>query len=97
MYIMFALHRKHIYGPPRHITGIELHFIYSDDVHTSPPRLFTEGVLLFIYVDAVRTSQETELLASTACYRDGFNSLYDMIVPHRKHIYGPPRSVTETD
>jgi hypothetical protein len=50
------------------------------------PRRVTGLVLLF-YVNDVRTSQETYLLASTACYGEIFTFLYvDVFVPHRKHL-----------
>jgi hypothetical protein len=32
--------------------------------------------LLFLYVDDVRTSQDTQVWASTACYRDIFSFIY---------------------
>jgi hypothetical protein len=34
VYMMFVPHRKHAYGPPRPVTGIDL-FPYVDDVCTS--------------------------------------------------------------
>jgi hypothetical protein len=40
----------------------------------------------------------TTLLASTVCYRYDFGFLYvHVFIPHRKHIYGPPRPVTRID
>jgi hypothetical protein len=62
-----------MYGPPRPVSGITLHF----------------------YIDGVCTSQETHLWASTVYYGDSFTFYMQMMfVPHRKHVYGPPRSLT---
>jgi hypothetical protein len=60
------------------------------------PRSITLIALLFMYANNVRTSQETHLWAFTVYYVDSFTSLcmYMMIVPHRKHTYWHPRSIT---
>jgi hypothetical protein len=35
MYVMFVPHRKHIYRPPRPVTGMALLFLYVDGARTS--------------------------------------------------------------
>jgi hypothetical protein len=66
MYMVFELHRKHIYGPPRPVMEIALlSYMYMMFVphrkHTyEPPQPGTERALLF-YVNYVRTSQETPM------------------------------------
>jgi hypothetical protein len=46
-------------------------------------------------MDDVRTSQEIHLWASVACYGMALLfCLWIMLVPHKKHTYGPPRPVT---
>jgi hypothetical protein len=47
---------------------------------------------LLLFYD-VRASQETHLLASTACYEAMYLLFYMQIifVPYRKHAHGPPR------
>jgi hypothetical protein len=41
-----------------------------DKIHTYWPPRCVRGIALLLYVD-IRASQETRLLASTACYGDG--------------------------
>jgi hypothetical protein len=50
-----------------------------------PPQ--PDGDSFTFYTDYVHTSQETDLWASTACYRDGFTFLYvgDIRTPQETH------------
>jgi hypothetical protein len=78
MYMMFVLHRKHTYGPPRYVTGAAFLFLYVDDICTSqeihlrPATACYRESFAFLWVDKVRTSQETYRRAAKACCLDGF-------------------------
>jgi hypothetical protein len=53
------------------------------------------GQLYFLYVDDIHISQETHIWASKLCHGDSFTFYIEMMfIFHRKHIYGPPNSVT---
>jgi hypothetical protein len=88
------------HSPPRSVTEISLLSIYADIRTSQETHLWACTVCYgdsytFLYVHDVRTSQEKHLWASTVCCGDSYTFLYvHMSVPHRKHTYGPPRSVT---
>jgi hypothetical protein len=80
----------------------QLYFSYVSDVRTSQETYIRASTVRYedgfncLYVDDVRTSQGTHIRASTACYGDRFIFYVQMtFLPHRKHTYRPPRSVTE--
>jgi hypothetical protein len=77
---MFVPHRKHTYRPPRPITEIAL-LLYVDNVCTSQETC----IYIYIYICIGLHG----LLRGYLYYLD-----VDMFVPHRKHIYRPPRPVT---
>jgi hypothetical protein len=65
MHMKFVPHRKHTYGHPQPVRGIDLLFLYADEVRTSQEtRLWASTAcyrdrFTFLYVDDVRTSQKT--------------------------------------
>jgi hypothetical protein len=72
--MLFVPQRKHTYGSPRTVTGIDLGFCrccsYLTGNNYGPPRTVTVIALLCFYVDDVRTSRTTQLWVSTASCRD---------------------------
>jgi hypothetical protein len=61
--------------------------------HTyGPPRPVTGIVVLFRFRWRSFLTGNTPM-DLTACYRDSLLYYMEMFVPHRKHIYGPPRPV----
>jgi hypothetical protein len=93
--MMFVPHRKHTYRPPRPVTEIFLLSIcrlcsyLRGNTSTELHGLLRE----YLYVD-VRTSQETPIDIHDLL-RGYLYFLYKKdFIPHRKHIYKPPRPIT---
>jgi hypothetical protein len=97
--MIFLIHRKHSFGPPRSVTGIALAcygdiftFLYADDI--VPPRSVT-GIALaccgdsftFLYVDDIVPPRSVTGIA-LACYGDSFTFLYvdDIRTSQESHL-----------
>jgi hypothetical protein len=68
MQMLFGPHRKHTYGPPRHVAGTVLRYVA--DVRTSQETHLWATTGCYGDVADVRTSQETHVWATTGCYGD---------------------------